>query len=80
MATGVAKASGEHKMVISGPGRESSHLLPDEWRSILLPLSRSVRVNAGQVILTNGAETRELYLVLEGSVRIALFEIGRAHV
>ncbi len=60
-------------MVISGPGRESSHLLPDEWRSILLPMSRTVRVQAGQVILTNGAESRELYLVLEGSVRIALF-------
>lgn len=53
--------------------REAAHLVPDEWRQILLPQSRMIEVRAGQVILSSGGETRELYLVLEGSVRIALF-------
>ena len=47
--------------------------MPDEWRSVLLPQSRVIRIDAGQVILTSGGESRELYLVLEGSVRVALF-------
>jgi CRP/FNR family transcriptional regulator, cyclic AMP receptor protein len=57
----------------SDPGREAPHLVPPEWRQVLVPQSRTIEVRAGQVILSSGGETRELYIVLEGSVRIALF-------
>ena len=60
-------------MVSGDPGREVSHLVPDQWRKVLLAHSHAIQVRAGQVILSSGGETRELYLVLEGSVRIALF-------
>lgn len=60
----------------SDPGREPSHLVPDQWRKVLLAHSHDVQVRAGQVILSSGGETRELYLVLEGSVRIALFALS----
>ena len=60
-------------MINPASQREASRLVPDEWRSILLSQSRTVRVIAGQVILASGGESRELYLVLEGSVRVALF-------
>ena len=60
----------------SEPGREASHLVPDQWRKALLANSRSIQVRAGQVILSSGGETRELYIVLEGSVRIALFALS----
>ena len=56
-------------MVNSDPGREASHLVPDQWRKVLLAHSRDIHVRAGQVILSSGGETRELYIVLEGSVR-----------
>lgn len=63
-------------MVNSDPGREASHLVPDQWRKVLLAHSRDIQVRAGQVILSSGRETRELYIVLEGSVRIALFALS----
>ncbi len=56
-----------------GLGQEASHLVPEAWRSLLLAGSHQRTIHAGQIILSSGVESREIYLVLEGSVRVALF-------
>lgn len=60
-------------MIDSGAGHDTPHLVPEEWRRALLAQSHKLLVRAGQVILSSGLESRELYLLLEGSARAALF-------
>lgn len=53
--------------------RGEASQIPDALREVLLARSRPQQVKSGQVVIVSGEATRHVYLVVEGTMRTALF-------
>jgi CRP-like cAMP-binding protein len=60
-------------MSAAGGGKDLSRIVPPELIRILTARGRNLAVTTGQVVIASGHDSREVYLLREGTMRTALF-------
>jgi CRP-like cAMP-binding protein len=63
-------------MSSSAGGRDLSRIVPPELAGRLAARGRQLAVVAGQVVIASGHDSRDVYLVREGTMRTALFAMS----